>query len=70
MPSSHIDKHSYDAAAKRMTVTFTNGHVYQYDNVPQVVATGFERAISKGSYFHRFLKNRPDIYTAKKVEKK
>ncbi len=70
MPSSHIASHSYDPATRRMTITFTNGDPYTYENVPQVVATGFERAISKGSYFHRFIKSRPTIYPAKKVEKK
>lgn len=70
MPSSHISSHSYDPAAKRMTVTFTNGHVYTYDNVPSALDTGMTRARSKGQYFHAFLKNRPEMYPAKKVEKK
>lgn len=69
MASSHITSHSYDANAKRMTVTFTNGQAYTYENVPQAVATGMEKAVSKGSYFHRMLKNRPDVYRSTKVSK-
>jgi len=67
--SSHIASHAYDPATRAMTVKFHNGDEYVYANVPQVVATGMDVALSKGSYFHRFIKSRPNVYRAKKVSK-
>lgn len=70
MPSSHIASHAYDAALKRMTITFHNGDVWNYANIPASLAIGMGRARSKGQYFHSFIRNRPEMYPATKVEKK
>lgn len=40
MPSSVNKRHAYDAAARRLTVTFVSGRVYAYRDVPRDVAEG------------------------------
>ena len=35
-----------------MTVTFTTGRVYVYDDVPDAVAASMRAALSKGAFFN------------------
>ncbi len=64
MPSSVIAKIDYEVEHARMTVTFTSGRIYVYYLVPPHVATEFQTAFSKGSYFNTFIRDR---YTCREI---
>ena len=51
MPSSVIRRFRYDAADRRLTVTFTSGAVYAYLDVPPEVAAALDQAESQGRLF-------------------
>lgn len=57
MPSSVIRSFDYDPAAQRLDVQFVSGRRYSYHDVPANVAEGMRRAISKGSYFNRRIRD-------------
>jgi hypothetical protein len=57
MPSSVIRSFDYDPAAHRLDVQFVSGRRYSYHGVPADIAAGMRRAISKGSYFNRRIRN-------------
>lgn len=48
----------YDADMRVLRLRFTNGTVANYQGVPPEVVDEFERAASKGSYFHRHIADR------------
>lgn len=48
--SSNVESVRYDDEQNVLEVTFLNGGVYQYFDVPPQVADAFERADSKGSF--------------------
>ena len=50
--SSNLSDVVYDESTQVLTVTFTNGSVYTYDDVPEDVHQELMEASSKGSYFH------------------
>jgi lysyl-tRNA synthetase class 2 len=52
MPSSVIRHFAHDPASRQLTVTFTTGRVYVYDNVPDAVAAALRDAPSKGRFFN------------------
>jgi KTSC domain len=54
--SSNIAALRYNEADQVMEVTFHNGGVYQYFDVPQHVWQGMLDASSKGSYLHANVK--------------
>ena len=54
----------YDNETQELTVTFHHGGTYQYRNVPESVAVGFESAPSAGQYLNGFIKN---LYEYEKV---
>jgi hypothetical protein len=56
--SSLIDRVSYDADTETLTITFDNGHVYDYQDVPQKVYDGLMKAESKGRYFNQHIKGK------------
>lgn len=58
MPSSVIRRFRYDAADRRLTVTFTSGAVYAYLDVPPEVAAELEAAESKGRVFGETIRDR------------
>ncbi len=60
MPSSAIRSYSYDAAEHRLDITFVSGERYSYFAVPQAIAAGLRRALSKGRYFQRHIRDRFD----------
>ena len=64
MPSSVVAKIQYEAEHARMTVTFTSGRLYEYFLVPPHVAEEFQSALSKGSYFNSFIRDR---YTCRDI---
>jgi lysyl-tRNA synthetase class 2 len=57
MPSTVIRHFEHDPATRQLTVTFTTGRVYVYDNVPDEVAAALRAAPSKGSFFNSQIRN-------------
>jgi hypothetical protein len=53
MPSSVISAFDYEPEACRLTILFTSGRTYVYDDVPEVIANDFRRAYSKDAFFNR-----------------
>ena len=51
LQSSHLQTHDYDVKSLSLTISFTNGAVYQYSGVPSDVAVGLSRAGSPGGFF-------------------
>jgi lysyl-tRNA synthetase class 2 len=64
MPSTVIAKIDYDTEHARLAVTFNSGRIYQYFLVPPHVADEFQAALSKGSYFNTFIRDR---YTCREI---
>ena len=58
MPSSVIRRWDYDPARHRLDIEFVSGRLYAYHEVPERVAEGMRRAVSKGGYFNRRIKDR------------
>jgi hypothetical protein len=54
--SSNIASVGYDAATQTMEVEFTNGNVYQYFDVPEVVYQELLRAESAGKFLNAQIK--------------
>ena len=61
MPSTAIADIDYDAARERLTVTFVTGRVYEYIDVPVEVASSFQSAFSKGTFFNGYIRDRYDL---------
>jgi len=57
MPSTVIRHFEHDPATRRLTVTFTTGRIYVYDNVPNEVAAPLRAAGSKGGFFNTQIRN-------------
>lgn len=55
MPSNHIQGISYDPEELLLTVQFRKS-TYVYKGVPEDIATGFENALSAGSYLNEMIK--------------
>lgn len=61
MPSSVINRFTYDAARTALDVTFVSGRRYRYHDVPPMVADRFDRAASKGQFFNTRIRDRFDF---------
>ena len=61
MPSTAIADIDYDAARERLTVTFVTGRIYEYIDVPVEVASSFQSAFSKGTFFNGYIRDRYDF---------
>lgn len=61
MPSSVIAAIAYDSGRKRLTVKFVTGRIYEYVDVPADVASSFQAAFSKGTFFNVFVRDRYDF---------
>jgi len=61
MPSTAIERFSYDEAARELHVTFVGGATYTYYAVPESVYSGFRAATSKGRFVNMFVKDRYDF---------
>jgi hypothetical protein len=55
--SSNISLISYDASTETLQITFHNGSVYQYFDVPSNKWEEFKHADSKGKFLHQQIKN-------------
>ncbi len=58
MPSTAIRFHRYDAETRSLLIVFTSGRRYVYADVPQAIATAFDRAESKGTFFNAEVRDR------------
>ncbi|WP_312917025.1 KTSC domain-containing protein [Stenotrophomonas sp.] len=56
--SSAIRAIGYDAASRRMRITFTEGHTYDFCGVPISVFNGLLHAGSKGRYYNDNIRDR------------
>lgn len=54
--SSNISSVRYDEDTSILEVTFLNGGIYQYFDVPPQVSVDFERAESKGQFLASTIK--------------
>jgi lysyl-tRNA synthetase class 2 len=61
MPSSVIADIEYNAGRQRLRVTFVTGRIYEYVDVPEDVASSFQSAFSKGTFFNVFVRDRYDF---------
>ena len=57
MPSSVISAFDYEPEECRLTVLFTSGRIYVYEDVPGDIADDFRRAVSKGAFFNRRIRD-------------
>ena len=61
MPSTAIERISYDEAARELHVTFVGGGTYTYYEVPQPVYQAFRASSAKGTFMNKYIKNRYDF---------
>jgi hypothetical protein len=61
---SPIKDTAYNAETKVLSITFTNGDVYEYAAVPKETADALAAAEHKGHFFHKEIKGK---FEAKKV---
>lgn len=50
--SSHLQSYDYDEETQTLLVTFTNGDIYRYSNVPATEYWNLVQSGGSGSYFH------------------
>lgn len=56
--SSNIRSVGYDSESRILEIEFHSGGIYHYANVPEAIYRGLMQASSKGSYFHRNIRDR------------
>ena len=61
MPSTAVERISYDEAARELHVTFAGGATYTYYGVPKQVYASFRAASSKGQFVNQFIRDRYDF---------
>jgi hypothetical protein len=49
--SSNIKKTEYDTETKNLLITFNNGAIYEYQEVPHQLYTQFRMSESQGKFF-------------------
>lgn len=55
--STMVDRMSYSYATLKLTVTFKNGSVYIYDDVPNDIYNQVRASSSAGKAFNAYIKN-------------
>lgn len=63
--STNLTNAIYESSTKNLNVTFKNGNIYEYDDVPWDTFTKFRMAKSQGSYFSKEIARK---YTYRKVQ--
>lgn len=58
--SSNISAIGYEASDNTLFVEYSNGHLYEYMDVPQSLYETFLTADSKGKFMNENIKNRFD----------
>ena len=61
MPSTAVERISYDEATRELCVTYVGGGTYTYYGVPKQLYAAFREARSKGQFVNQFVKNRYDF---------
>ncbi len=61
MPSTAIERFSYDEAANELHITYVGGGTYTYYRVPKSVYMALRAATSRGRFVNMFVKNRYDF---------
>ena len=61
MPSTAVERISYDEAARELHVTFAEGGTCTYYGVPKQVYAAFRAASSKGQFVNQFIRDRYDF---------
>ena len=56
-PSTNIAQITYDTETQTLTIQFAKGGSYEYYEVPEDAARGFESAFSTTKYFNSFIEN-------------
>ena len=62
--SSNLRAVGYGSKTGILTIEFNNGGLYEYYDVPQNIYDGLMSDSSKGSFFHRFIR---DSYRTVKI---
>ena len=62
--STNLSAVGYDSETNILTIEFNNGGFYEYYGVPQTIYDELMSAPSKGSFFHRFIR---DTYRTVKI---
>ncbi len=62
--SSNIKGGRYNTNTKKLQITFNNGMVYEYDDVPHEIFAELNLSESQGKYFNKSISKN---YTYKKV---
>ena len=55
--STNIRSIGYEHESNTLEIEFHSGGIYQYFNVPQASYNGLMSASSRGSYFHKYIKD-------------
>lgn len=55
--SSNLKSVGYDQSTNILEIEFLSGGIYQYFKVPNQIYLALMKATSKGSYFHKNIKN-------------
>lgn len=63
--SSNLKSAIYDTNTKTLTVTFNNGSIYEYYDVPHVIFVKFRMSESQGKFFNTHISR---AYKYKKVK--
>jgi hypothetical protein len=66
MPSTVISSIDYESERQVLRIVFNSGKVYDYLQVPSTVFERMKRALSKGTFFNRYIK---DQYAFTRLEK-
>lgn len=73
--SSNLTGYFYESRTKCLFIEFKGGALYSYDAVPPEVVDEFEKALSKGAFLakhikdsYKFTKFEPQFEEARKVE--
>lgn len=62
--SSNLKKASYDTLTKKLSVTFNNEVVYEYDDVPHETFSALNLSESQGKFFNQNIAKK---FTYKKI---
>jgi hypothetical protein len=58
MPSTVIERFTYDDDLAELVVTFRTGRIYAYHDVPADVAAAMSAAFAKGEFFNAEIRDR------------
>jgi hypothetical protein len=63
--STHMDGFRYDPVARKLTVRYRNGYVYEASGVSPEEHKAFAEAPSQGAHWHWAVKNSHDVVRVK-----